>query len=140
MLNSGNVVFSGQGGEGEGHALRIRAAVRETLGVDAQVTVVAGQRLAAILAEQPLAGVATDPSRLLVAFGAGGSVPDGLRAMAGLDWAPDRLELGAHAGYLWCPGGIHESRLFRELNRRLGEGITTRNWATVEKMAKEGLG
>ena len=29
---------------------------------------------------------------------------------------------------------------FQRGQYRLGEGITTRNWATVEKMAKEGLG
>lgn len=135
VLNSGNVLFGTPGGAAAGHAGRIRAAVRAALGVDAQVTVVAAEVLAAIMAVRPLEGVATDPSRLLVAFGAEGSMPGELQAMATLDWAPDRLELGPDAAYLWCPAGIHESRLFKELNRRLGEGITTRNWTTVAKIA-----
>ena len=135
VLNSGNVVFEAGGGDAAGHGRRIRAAVLKALGVDAQVTVLDGATFAAIAAVQPLAGMATDPARLLVAFGAGGGIPGQLAVMAGMDWGPERLEVGALAGYLWCPEGIHGSRLFKELNRRLGEGITTRNWSTVAKIA-----
>ena len=38
--------------------------------------------------------------------------------------------------YLWCPQGITESRLATVIlsSRLFGDGVTTRNWATMTKL------
>lgn len=50
------------------HAQRIRAAVLAELGVDALVIVKSANDVEAALEGNPLAAIATDPTRLLVAF------------------------------------------------------------------------
>jgi uncharacterized protein (DUF1697 family) len=134
LLNSGNVVFSAKGGSAVDHAARIHSAVAGNLGVSAQVVTVGASDFAAVVAENPLHDVATDPARLLVAFT---QAPAALAALAGLATAsgsPDRLAVGSRAAYLWCGDGILRSKLAQSVNRRLGELVTTRNWATVEKI------
>jgi uncharacterized protein (DUF1697 family) len=50
------------------------------------------------------------------------------------DWEPERLAARARVAYLWCPGGILDGRLPAAVGRALGEGVTSRNWATVLKL------
>ena len=134
LLNSGNVVFSAEGGTASGHARRISAAVADNLGVDAQVVVVPASDFAAILAENPLRTLATDPSRLLVAFAQDGSTLSALTQLLEERWSPDALAVGRHAAYLWCAQGVLESKLAQAVSRKLGDSVTMRNWATVEKI------
>ena len=47
---------------------------------------------------------------------------------------PERLEIGPQAAYLYCAGGILESRAGKALLGRAGQAVTTRNWATVCKL------
>ena len=136
LLNSGNAVFSASGGAPAGHAQRIRATVAGELGVDAQVVVVGARAYRAILAANPLLPVAVDPSRHLVAFVADPGTLAELADLGGGDWTPEALALGAGAAYLWCPGGILASSLLQAVGRRLGDRVTTRNWATAEKLGQ----
>lgn len=133
LLNSGNVVFRGTG-TAAAAAQRIAAGMTQTLGVTANVTVITGRELAAVVAENPLGAVATDPSRLLVAFCARRADLDHYRTLAAQDWARDRLAVGPHAAYMWCADGILVSRLAETALRTLGDRVTTRNWATVMKL------
>jgi uncharacterized protein (DUF1697 family) len=50
------------------------------------------------------------------------------------DWAPDALALGRRVAYVWCSGGILESRLAQAVGRALGSAATSRNWATILKL------
>jgi uncharacterized protein (DUF1697 family) len=137
LLNSGNAVFDSAGGSATAHASRIHAALIESLGVDAAVIVKTAGTMAAIESENALAGIATDPTRLLVAFT---GEPKALAALAGLSELvrpPDALHLGAHALYLWCPNGILESKAAVALLGKPGKAATTRNWATVMKIAAQ---
>lgn len=136
LLNSGNVVFTAQGGDAAGHAGRIRAAVAAELGVDAQVLVLEGAVFAAILAGNPLAVAGRDPSRLLVAFTQEPQALADLGPLLEADWTPDALALGAHAAYLWCADGILASQLQEAVNKRLRDRVTTRNWATAAKLGQ----
>jgi uncharacterized protein (DUF1697 family) len=105
LLNSGNAVFDSRKKIG---ADKIRAAVRERLGVDAAVILKTASEWGAIAATHGMAE-ADDPSRLLVA-------------------------ITKDAAYLWCGNGILESKAAARLLKRLGEAGTTRNWATVSKL------
>lgn len=129
LLNSGNVVFDTKKPLG---ADRIRTAVADKLGVDAAVILKTAEEWANIAAEQPLAE-ADDPSRLLVAIPANAAA---LQAAAGIvAGSGERFVLTAHAAYLWCGNGILESKAAVALLKQLGEAGTTRNWATVQKLA-----
>jgi uncharacterized protein (DUF1697 family) len=67
LLNSGNVVFAGSHVVPERAAARIEQALAADLGVRARTIVLSAQELAAVVAENPLLGIMTNPSRLLVA-------------------------------------------------------------------------
>lgn len=141
LLNSGNVVFtvpSGARRSGD-PAARIEEAMTARLGFSARVTVLTAEEVAAAVRENPLRGVADDPSRLLVAVLADRVDAARLRPLLQQDWAPDRLAVadgaGARVAYIWCPGGVLASRLVAAFGRALGDAATTRNLTTMSKLA-----
>lgn len=134
LLNSGNAVFSAPAQPPAALARRIEAALLATLGVQAAVVVKTAADLAAVVAGNPLGAVATDPSRLVVAFTADAAGLRALRTLAEGDWGDEVLHVGEHAAYLWCANGILESKLAVALLRGLGATGTTRNWGTVQKI------
>lgn len=133
-LNSGNVVFTAPPGSGASDGARIGKAIADELGVVAPVFVLGVDELAALLSRNPLAAAAGDPSRLLVAVTASAAHRATLVALTRHAWAPEAIALAGNAAYLWCAGGISTSPLFAAVNRELGDGVTTRNLATMEKL------
>ncbi len=134
LLNSGNAVFRAVRTSPEKAAARIGAAVERELGVSARVTVLTGADLETAAAENPLVETATNPSRLLVAFLNDPADRAKVLPLARRDWAPEALAVGSRAVYLWCPDGVLKSAAARALERTLGEGVTSRNRTTVEKL------
>ena len=128
LLNSGNAVFDSKKKlTGD----KIRAAVAEKLGVDAAVILKTAAEWAVIAAELPISE-ADDHSRLLVAVTTDAAT---LKAAEGIVTVGDeRFVVTGHAAYLWCANGILESKAGVQLLKKLGEGGTTRNWATVLKL------
>ena len=128
LLNSGNAIFDAKRKLTAG---QIRAAVAQKLGVDAAVILKTADEWAAIAASHGI-DEADDPSRLLVAVTADAAT---LQAAAGIATQGDeRFVVTAHAAYLWCAHGILQSKAGVALLKKLGDGGTTRNWATVEKI------
>jgi len=134
LLNSGNVVFDAKAGPPASHAKKLKAALREKCGVDAEVIVKTGADLEAAIAEHPLKKHAQDDSHLLVMFVQEASDLPKLKALGKTDWSPEVLAVGAHAGWLWCPGGLAASPLVTAVGKALGPVGTGRNWATVLKL------
>ena len=134
LLNSGNAVYDGPSAPTLGQAQRIQAAVAETLGVEALVIVKSARDIASAVAANPLRGIATDPSRLLLAFTRDAKSLAAIDALVQADWGEERVARGADAAYLWCANGILESKAAVALLKGLAESGTTRNWATVEKI------
>jgi len=136
LLNSGNVVF-GAPGDGPGAAAdRIREAMAARLGITSRVVVLAADEVAAVVAENPLVAAASNPSRLLVAVLADPADRAHLLPLAQRDWSPEALALGGRVAYLWCPPGIAVSRLSEAVGRALGDAVTSRNWATMTRLAE----
>jgi uncharacterized protein (DUF1697 family) len=50
------------------------------------------------------------------------------------DWGNDALAIGGRVAYVWCCEGQLASPLSDAVTRALGDGVTTRNWATVVKL------
>ena len=134
LLNSGNAVCDSATRSAATLGDSVRKALAERLAIDVPVVVVPRATFAIITDDNPLAVACTDPSRLLVAFPETRDALPPLEALAALVQRPERLEVGAHAAYLWCPNGILESKTALALLGKAGRGVTTRNWATVLKL------
>ena len=134
LLNSGNVVLEAGRESSRKVAARIEEGMAARLGVAARVTVLTAADFATVVEENPLGGVADNPSRLLVAFLSEPKDRVRLQPLARQAWKPEALGLGSRAAYLWCPPGMLESPLAEAVGRVLGEATTTRNWATVTKI------
>ena len=133
-IASGNVVFTAPGTAPNAAAARIEEGLATRLGVPARVTVLTAEELAVAVAENPLLAVADDPSRLLISVITDPADRSRLEPLAGQDWAPEVFALGVRVAYLWCPVGLLASRLPEAVGRLLGDGVTTRNWATLTKL------
>lgn len=134
LLNSGNVVFTAPASDRKDPAARIEGAMTKKLGVSARVTAVSAEELAAIVADNPLVKVARDPTRLLVTVLMDPADRKRVLPLARQEWAPEALGIGARAVYVWCPKSMLESPLFAAVTKLLGDGATTRNWATILKL------
>ena len=137
LLNSGNAVFDSGERSAARHAQRIHESLLERLKVDVPVVVKSAQDFSAITAGNVLAPIASDPSRLLVAFAQEAAALAALAPVAALAAAPEMMHIGPRAAYLWCPNGILQSQAGEALLGRVGRVVTTRNWGTVCKL--EGL-
>jgi len=135
LLNSGNAVFASPVRSTTTHAARIQTAIAENLGVEAPVIVKSAKEIAAIESGNALATVATDPSRLLVAFARTAADLQALAVLAQFVRPPERLHIGEHAAYLWCANGMLQSKAGEGLLGKHGRAATTRNWATLLKIS-----
>lgn len=134
LLNSGNAVFSVARGTPAALAGRMHDAIAQAMDLDVFVVVKSAAQWRAVCEGAPSAAWSTEPSRMLVVL-----APDdaGLTALAPLQslcTAEEHFSIGAAAAYLACPGGLLESKAASALLGKLGRGITTRNWATVQKL------
>lgn len=135
LLNSGNAVFTSAGRSTTKHAAGIADALAREMGVSCSTIVKSGAELAAIIAANPLEVPPADHSRFLVAFAQDARTLQPLQALAALAQPPERFVVGAEAAYLHCANGILESKLGAAMLGPAGRSVTTRNWATVLKLA-----
>jgi uncharacterized protein (DUF1697 family) len=134
LLNSGNAVFRAARPDVAKIATAIEAGIRVRCGFSAAVVVVTAGDLDAIIEENALHHIAADPSRYLVAFVAAPTALQQMQALSKLAWAPEAVAIGRKAAYVWCAGGIADSKVVQAVARATAEGVTTRNWATVLKL------
>jgi uncharacterized protein (DUF1697 family) len=139
LLNSGNVVFTAGKGKPHAAAPRIQKALEEKLGVRAAVMVLSDRELMEVTRANPLAGIADDPSRLLVGILGDPSEREKLSGILREDWGGEKIALGTSAGapravFMWMPQGVIKSRLNEAVRRALGDAVTARNWTTILKL------
>jgi uncharacterized protein (DUF1697 family) len=134
LLNSGNVVFTARVSAKGEPASRIEKAIVRRTGVSARVLTRTATELERVVAKNPLLGVASNPSRHLVAFLHGSLEQARLKPLLSAEWGDERIASGPGVAYLWCPRGTLESGLGKALDRTLGDGVTSRNWATTLKI------
>lgn len=134
LLNSGNAVFSAPAKIGAGAEANIARAMADELGVSVPVIVKSASQFDLIVSANP-APVVADPSRLLVALSSRHEELERLGALVSLLTPAESLCITPHAAYLHCATGVLESTAAVGLLGKLGRGVTTRNWATVLKIA-----
>jgi uncharacterized protein (DUF1697 family) len=133
-LRSGNVVLDSPLGETE-LADDLSAAIEKEFGFAVPVVVRTGKELAAVVAGDPFATVATDPARYLVTFMAEPPEPAAVDALPPADGG-EYLVRGREL-YLWLPDGIQNTPLASwKWDRLLGRPGTARNWNTVVRLAE----
>jgi uncharacterized protein (DUF1697 family) len=135
LLNSGNVVFRAASADTGKLARGIEAAIEKNAGFSARVVVVTAPELAAVIMANPFPEATEKPSQFLLAFTEGASAKSPLAPLIDQPWKPDRFALGSRAAYVWCANGILTSKLAVTVLKMGGEAVTTRNWATVLKLA-----
>jgi len=134
LLNSGNLVFTSKSGKPQAIGRALEQAIESKLGVASRVTVLTAAELEAIAHANPLLEQATDPTRLLVTILADPASGARLTDVGKAKWKPEAFALGERAAYLWCPPGQLDSPLAKAVFKALGDGCTSRNWATIEKL------
>jgi uncharacterized protein (DUF1697 family) len=134
-LRSGNVILGSRLGEEE-LAADLEHAIESEFGFAVPVVVRTGAEIAAVVAGDPFATVATDPARYLVTFLPRAPAPDRVDALPPVEGGGEYLVRGREL-YLWLPDGIANTPLAAwKWDRLLGVEGTGRNWNTVTKLAE----
>ncbi|MGK5078099.1 DUF1697 domain-containing protein [Janthinobacterium sp. HLX7-2] len=133
VLNSGNVVFDAGKVAPADAAARIEEALVLKLGVAARVTVLSASQFAELMAQNTLVPAA-DAARLLVLVLNNPADVQRLAPLLQQPWQPEALALGQWAAYVWCHDGVLASKVLAALGALLGDGVTSRNWATMLKL------
>jgi len=134
-LQSGNVVLASPlpAGKLEQTLERQLAA---GLGFDVDVLVRTADELAAVLALDPLAKVASDPARYLVTFLRAKPNKALVERLRTAEVAPEQVVAAGRELYSWHPAGVGRSELAKLLQpKSLGVSASGRNWRTVEQLA-----
>jgi uncharacterized protein (DUF1697 family) len=132
-LQSGNVVGGGDAAAGAG-AARTERILKEDFELDVPVLTRTRDELAAVVAANPLMGVATDPKRYQVTFLSEPLTSEQLEYLNGRVTADEEFTALGRELYTWHPAGIHSSKLATAMSSRtaLGDRLATaRNWITV---------
>lgn len=134
LLQTGNV-FLTSGDAPAALEQRLEGELLDAFGVGIGVVVRTAGELAAVVAGDPFAGVADDPSRYQVSFLSTELDRDRADALERADVAPERVAVRGREIYAWHPGGVGRSELAKLLTaQRLGVQVTARNWRTVTKL------
>ncbi len=136
-LRSGNAVFSSVGTEPDALAAMIERRIADVLGMSVPCLVRSREELDSVISANPLAGIATDGSKLMAHFLSAEPDPDRLAAHDPRLLDRGRIELGDRVIYQWCPDGLLSAPPAGMLaERHLGVTVTARNWNTVTKLAE----
>lgn len=134
LLQSGNVVLTSSA-EPTTTEHDLTRVLGDAFGFEIAVTVRTRDEMADVIERDPFGQEADDPARYQVSFLSAepdaGRVDDLVRAAV----APERVVVHGREIYAWHPGGIARSDLAKLISdRRLGVGVTARNWRTVSSI------
>lgn len=134
LLNSGNAVFSSTSRSTSKLASVIAKEVEERFGVVTPVIVKSAAELEAIVKNNPFPPPEPEHSRFLVAFASDSAKLQELQGLSSLIQPGERFAVNENAAYVYCAGGLLESKVGEAILGRAGRSVTTRNWATVLKL------
>jgi uncharacterized protein (DUF1697 family) len=133
-LRSGNVILDSTLSD-RALAADLSAAIEGEFGFEVPVVVRTGAEIAAVVAGNPFAAVATDPARYLVTFLPDPPDPAKVDALPAVD--DGQYLVRGRELYLWLPDGIAGTPLASwKWDRLLGVPGTARNWNTVRRLAE----
>jgi uncharacterized protein (DUF1697 family) len=139
-LQSGNALFGTDRTDTGALAAELEQAITRELDMSVRCVVRDRADLGRVVADNPLAGVATDPARLLVSFA---NVKPDPAVLSGIDpeaYLPEQFALGEREIYTWFPEGVRDAKLTNTFfEKKLGGKkadivCTARNWNTVTRL------
>jgi uncharacterized protein (DUF1697 family) len=134
LLNSGNAVGTTRLAP-ESLSAAVAESIQDRLGFSCDVVVRTRAEIAAVVAHDPLAAVATDPSRYLVVFLGAPPAATAIDALRAVDVEPEQWVIEGRELYAWMPTGVTESLVAKHLAKGvLGVTWTGRNVATVSRV------
>ena len=135
-LQSGNIVLDSDA-EPEQLSAELTTQLAEWFGLDVPVVVRGAAELDAVVAANPLAGVAENPRYYVVTFLDREPDPDAVSRLAGQARDGEQLVHSGREIYVWHPLGQGRSKLALGLaSAKLGVLATARNWTTVTALAE----
>ena len=133
-LQSGNVVLTSSL-PADRLGKKLERELEAGLGFDVEVIVRTRAELARVVARDPLADVAKDPSRYLVTFLRAKPAAKLVRELRAADVVPEQVVVSGREVYTWHADGIQNSPLAKLLSKSGVSGAgTNRNWRTVTKL------
>lgn len=136
-LQSGNAVFTSPARPAKQMARAIEERIATDTGFDVKVIVRTSNEMASVVDANPLIDSVTDPARMLVAFLSAEPAAERLAGIEPGAYGPEKFAVRDREIYLWCPGGIRDSKIVEIFSdKRLGVDVTARNWRTVTKLAE----
>ncbi|GAA4413247.1 DUF1697 domain-containing protein [Actinokineospora soli] len=133
VLRSGNAVFSA---DAEPDEAAIEAALASRTGLRTRCLVRTGPQLQAVIDGHPFRDIADNGSRMQAIFLEANPDPAVAAEHDPVALDPDRIRVGDHVVYQWCPDGISKApNVIALLDRKWKLVGTARNWNTVTKLA-----
>ena len=133
LVQSGNIVLTSSK-KPKTLEREITELVKDEFGVDAATVVRTRDELAGVIERNPIPDGPSIPKLFQVTFFSG--EPDAARVaqLEDQDFGDEQIVVIGREAYAWHPGGIHKSKLARELGKGLRGDGTARNWNTVTKL------
>jgi uncharacterized protein (DUF1697 family) len=131
LVQSGNVVLAADD-DSATLADALAPRLHEWFGFEIPVVVRSRDEMAAVVARDPFAGRSLDPKLYQVSFLSAAPDPALVRELEDAVVAPEELVALGREIYAWHPEGIARSALAKRITaKKLGVGVTARNWRTV---------
>ena len=139
-VQSGNVAFESEEGDGDELARQIEAEIEARFGYGVTVFVRRPEDFERILKGNPfLKRREVDIDRLYVTFLERAPGEEEAGRLAAPEGIADEFILGEREIFLYCPGGYGTTKLSNNFfERKLGMAATTRNWKTVNALWEMG--
>lgn len=138
-LQSGNALFRSDRTDPDAIAAEIEAAITRELDLTVRVLVRDAADFRRVVDTNPLADMATDPSKLLVTFLSAPTADANLDAIDPTTYAPEVMAVGQREVYVWYPDGVRTAKLNppffeKRYPKDARAAGTARNWNTLTKL------
>jgi uncharacterized protein (DUF1697 family) len=134
-VQSGNVALTAKEKSPGKVGKAVEKAIEDAFGFDVAVVVRSRDEIAALVEEDPLGDVATNPKYRVVVFLAEKLDRKRVADVDPAEFAPEAFTLRDYEIVMWAPDGQRDSKLVKTLTeKRTGVVGTARNWRTVEKL------
>ncbi|MGH8968008.1 MAG: DUF1697 domain-containing protein [Actinomycetes bacterium] len=137
VLNSGNVVLTGDEEDPATHTARIEDGIRDRFAMDVRCCVLTGDVLRQVIDGHPFADVADNGSRMMAHVYLAPVDPALVAGGSPVPADPERARAGDRAVYQWCPDGLMAAPdVGPYIREHLHTDVTVRNWNTITKLAE----
>jgi uncharacterized protein (DUF1697 family) len=134
-VQSGNVALTAKERSPAKVGRKVEQAIEDAFGFDVAVVVRSREEIAALVEDDPLGDVATNPTYRVVVFLAEKLDPKRVADVDPAAFAPEAFALRDYETVMWAQDGQRDSKLVKTLSeKRTGVVGTARNWKTVLKL------